>query len=104
MPANHVCLLHMSVRQTLDDRKHKRKDCGRLNRQKISLDHKILLFMDNACCHPEHLCGKCPNIKVCFLPANTTFTPSAAFRSGYYQKLLAALPFCYSDLCFRSYL
>ena len=50
------------------------KTLAKLNRQMISKDRKILLFMDNAGCHPEHLGGKYSNIKVCLLPANTTST------------------------------
>ena len=44
---------------------------SKLNRQMISTNRKILLFMDNAGCHPEEL-HMFSNIQICFLPANTT--------------------------------
>ena len=45
---------------------------SKLNRQMISTNRKILLFMDNAGCHPQELCDRFSNIQICFLPANTT--------------------------------
>ena len=45
---------------------------GKLNRRLSASKRSILLFMDNAGCHPEDLNGKFSNIKVVFLPANTT--------------------------------
>ena len=45
---------------------------SKLNRQMISNNRKILLFMDNAGCHPEELRDRFSNIHICFLPANTT--------------------------------
>lgn len=47
---------------------------SKLNRKMISSSHKILLFMDNAGCHPEELRDKFSNIQICFLPPNTTST------------------------------
>ena len=44
----------------------------KLNHRLSSSSRSILLFMDNAGCHPEDLKTKFSNIKVCFLPANTT--------------------------------
>ena len=46
----------------------------KLNRRLSSSNRKILLFMDNAGCHPDDLSGKFSNINICFLPANTTST------------------------------
>lgn len=45
---------------------------AKLNRRLSSKSRSILLMMDNAGCHPEDLKTKFSNIKVCFLPANTT--------------------------------
>ena len=43
-----------------------------LNRRFVAKKRKILLFMDNAPCHPVDLDGMFSNIKVVFLPKNTT--------------------------------
>ena len=47
---------------------------SKLNHRLSGTNRKILLFMDNAGCHPEHLAGKFSSIKICYLPANTTST------------------------------
>ena len=44
----------------------------KLNRQLKRNDRHILLFMDNAPCHPQTLSGQFSNITVQFLPKNTT--------------------------------
>ena len=45
---------------------------SKLNRQLKRNDRHILLFMDNAPCHPQTLSGEFSNITVQFLPKNTT--------------------------------
>ena len=59
----------MSViyQQTFDVHRNDNK----LNICLVSLDKSILLFMDNAGCHPEDLKDKYTNICVVFLPPNT---------------------------------
>ena len=44
----------------------------KLNRCLLNSNQNILLLMDNAGCHPEELVSKFSNIKIIFLPANTT--------------------------------
>ena len=45
---------------------------SKLNRQLKCNDRHILLFIDNAPCHPQTLSGQFSNITVQFLPKNTT--------------------------------
>ena len=45
---------------------------AKMNRRLSGNGRNILLFIDNAGCHPSDLRCKFSNIKICFLPANTT--------------------------------
>ena len=58
-------------------------------------NRNVLLFLNNAPVHPENLVGKCSNIKILFLPKNTTsrLLPLDAgiiknFKVKYQKKLL----------------
>ena len=44
---------------------------SKLDREMKFKNRNVILFLDNAACHPPDLEGKFSNIKVCFLPKNT---------------------------------
>ena len=45
---------------------------ARFNRKLEFEDRKVILFLDNATCHPESMIGQFSQIKMIFLPKNTT--------------------------------
>ena len=45
---------------------------SKLNRKLVFENRKVILFLDNATCHPESMDDKFSNIKIVFLPKNTT--------------------------------
>ena len=44
---------------------------ARFNRKLVFEDGKVILFLDNATCHPESMIGQFSQIKIIFLPKNT---------------------------------
>ena len=67
----------------------------KLNRQLKKDNRRILLFMDNAPCHPEDLEDKFTQVQVIFLPKNTTSRLQPldlgiiqTFKLKYYRRLL----------------
>ena len=45
---------------------------ARFNRKLVFQDRKVIIFLDNAMCHPESMIGQFLQIKIIFLPKNTT--------------------------------
>ena len=45
---------------------------ARFNRKLVFEDTKVILFLDNSTCHPEHIIGQFSKIKIIFLSKNTT--------------------------------
>ena len=45
---------------------------SKLNRKLVFENRKVILFLDNATCHPKSMDDKFSNIKIVFLPKNTT--------------------------------
>ena len=45
---------------------------ARFNRKLVLDNRKVILFLDNATCHPESVIGQFSQIKIIFLPKNTT--------------------------------
>ena len=45
---------------------------SKLNRKLVFENRKVILFLDNATCHPESIYDEFSNIKIVFLPKNTT--------------------------------
>ena len=77
---------------------------GKINRQMEVVKRKILLFMDNAPCYPESLNERYSNIRVVFLPKDTTsrLQPLDAgiirsFKLQYRKKCLKFMIFRIND-------
>ena len=45
---------------------------ARFNRKLLFEDRNVILFLDNAACHPESMIGQFLQIKIIFLPKNAT--------------------------------
>ena len=45
---------------------------ARFKRKLVFEDRKVILFLDNATCHPESMIGQFSQVKIIFLPKNTT--------------------------------
>ena len=64
--------LHRFHKSCLPVSYHSQSKAWMSNQRLLKSNRNILLLMDNAGCHPEELVSKFSNIKIIFLPANTT--------------------------------
>ena len=81
--------------QSLDEKWYPRGNSPETKSAIEKDNRRILLFMDNAPCHPEGLDDKFPQIKIIFLPKNTTSRLQPldlgiiqTFKLKYYKRLL----------------
>ena len=60
---------------------------SKLDKRLKQENRKIILFMDNSPCHPEDLDEKYDQIKVVFLPQNTTSRPQPLDLGRHYSSI-----------------
>ena len=73
---------------------------SKLNRKLVFENRKVIRFLDNATCHPESMDDKFSNIKIVFLPKNTT-SRLQPLDAGLSETLKSNIENLQSNMCFR---